>query len=1049
MGTTTLPVFKPRQMNSARLPVKRKLVLVTRLFLMLSLFLSALSIKAFSQNSKVIISGQVTDAAGQPMIGVTVRLKGTDIATQTGETGSYQISVSVQQSKEGTLLFTYIGVKAFEQLLTGATTYNITMESETVSLEDVVAIGYGVAKKKDLSGAISTVEGKELASRNASQLTQALQGAMPGVTVTRTNSLPGGSGTIRVRGVTTIGDSDPLIIVDGVPVSNIDDINPSDIQDISVLKDAASASIYGSRAAAGVILITTNRPHVGQLSLKYQGDYGSERATARPEPVDVTRYLQMMNELSWNDAGNAAGSEFGVFTEDQVNNWVRYNKEDPNNYPITDWEALLMNKTAQSQRHNLTLSGGSDKVRSMASFNYEHRDALYNYRSYERVTARINNTFHINKYLSATADFSYNYSLTKLPSTNPIWTAVNYPAIYPALWADGRIAGGKNGSNAYASLNYGGFDNTWQNKLYGQVSVKLEPITGLSLTGVLSPRLNFTKEKDFNKQIAYFNDDDPTQFAGYIGGHETTDLYETRNDAKSLTKQLIANYIKKAGDHNFNLMAGYEDNYNFNEGLTAQGTNYVLSNFPYLDLAPLDYMQNTGNATETAYRSYFGRLMYDYNSKYFLQANIRYDGSSRFAKAYRWGSFPSVSAAWAVTEEKFMKNQPVFSYLKLRGSWGQLGNERIGNYPYQSSITYSNALMYQNGAAVSQLTAAQVAYAIQNITWETTETSNLGIDASFLQNRLSLSFDIYKKTTKDMLLELEIPDYMGYSNPDQNTGKMFTNGWDLQLGYKDRIGDFSYGLVFNLSDSKSKMGYLGGIVLDGSTIIRQGSEYAEWYGYKSAGIYQTQDEVDNSATLNGSVQPGDIKYLDISGPDGVPDGVISPEYDRVLLGGSLPRMLYSGTLNAAYKGFDFGLVLQGVGKQNVMFTEDMVRPFATSGYSNPPKIIDGKYWSVYNTEAENQKAVYPRLSQVSGNSNNYVNSDYWMFSGAYFRVKLITLGYTLPEKLMQSAKIKAMRVYASYTDPFSLSHYPQGWDPEAQNNTYITKVLNLGVSIEF
>lgn len=1010
------------------------------------LLLLMIQIPANAQTEPLVLKGKVTDELDQPLIGVTVRLKGTAVATQTNEKGNYQIEVP---GKKGTLVFTYVGYEDQEVMLDSHTTqYDVVMQGEVIGLEDVVAIGYGVAKKKDLSGAISTVEGTDLVKRNATQLSQALQGAAAGLMVTRSNSLPGASATLLVRGVTTIGNSSPLIIVDGVPVSNINDIDANDIQDISVLKDAASASIYGARAAAGVILITTNKPRVGQFSMVYNGNYGIEKASGRPAIVDVTRYLQMMNEKTWNDADNEPGAEYGIFTKDQVDNWLTYNKENPNDYPNTNWEALLMNKYAHSQKHNITLSGGTEKIKSVASFNYEKDNALYDYRSYERVTARINNTFNISKYLTATADLAYNYSLARLPSTNPIWTAVRYPAIYPALWEDGRIAGGKNGSNAYASLHYGGFDNTWHNKVRGRFSLKFEPIKNLQLTGVLAPSVNFTKEKNFVKQIRYYNDDDPSQLAGYIGGHETSNLNEARNDGKSLTKQLFANYIKRIDGHNFNLMAGYEDNYTFGENLHAGATNYVLSNFPYLDLGPLDYMNNSGNASETAYRSYFGRLMYDYKNRYFLQANIRYDGSSRFAKDYRWGSFPSISAAWAISEEKFMKNQGIFSYLKLRGSWGQLGNERIGNYPYQSSISYYNALMYQGGAPVSELTAAQVAFAIQDITWETTETSNLGIDASFLNNRLNVSFDIYKKTTKDMLLELEIPDYIGFDNPDQNTGKMYTNGWDLQLGWRDALNDFKYSFIFNLSDSRSKMGYLGGIVLDGATIIRQGSEYSEWYGYVAEGLYQSQEEVDNSATLNSSIKPGDIKYKDISGPEGVPDGIISPEYDRVLLGGSLPRFIYSGTFNGAYKGFDLSFVLQGVGKQKSKLTENMVRPFITA-FQNPPKIIDGNYWSVYNTDQQNQNARYPRLSDKSGDQNNYVNSSYWLFNGAYFRVKLITLGYTLPEKLMKKAKIQNLRVYASLTDPFCISNYPAGWDPEAANNTYISRVLNLGLSVKF
>lgn len=1007
--------------------------------------LTLLSVSPALAQSGATVRGTITNPEGAPLEGVSVSLIGAAASTQTNTQGKFSLTLPV---RSGTLLFTYVGMKPEERRFDGDMEMVFAMQGEVRSLEEVVAIGYGVAKKKDLTGSISTVQGDEVAERNMTQVSQALQGTMPGLIVTRSSTAPGAGASILIRGVTTIGNSTPLYIVDGVPVGNIDDVNADDIADISVLKDAASASIYGARAAAGVILITTKRPRAGTQSFQYIANLGFEKPTSLPEVVGTKRYLEMINEFTWNDAGNAPGGEDALYPQDAVDNWLEYNKTNPNQYPVTDWRNLLLNKTAPRHSHYFSFSTGSDKARTMASVNYEKVDALYDYRSYERVIARVNNSFTFNKFLSAHVDMAYNYSLSDQPAMNPVWDAIRFAPIYAATWADGRIAEGKNGSNAYAELHYGGFNNEWRNKFFGRIALEFKPIRDLTITGVFSPQFSAAKVKAFTRQIPVYAADDPTQFLTYVAGYQATNLSEARNDAKNFTKQLLANYNKQWNNHHVNLLAGYEDYYSFSENLGARANNYTLSNFPYLDLGPLDYMLNSGSASETAYRSYFGRLLYDFDNRYFLQANIRHDGSSRFHPDYRWGSFPSVSAGWAISEENFMENNKIFSYLKLRASWGQLGNERIGDYPYQSSIGYSNTLFYQGSTPVSAITAAQFAYAIRDITWEITETSNIGVDMNFLNNRLTVSADVYRKKTRDMLLELEIPDYMGFENPNQNTGNMYTNGWDLQIGWRDRARELKYSVVFNLSDSRTKMGELGGIVLDGAKMIRKGSEFNEWYGYVSDGIFQTQQEVNDAAKLYNSVKPGDIRYRDISGPDGVPDGKISPDYDRVLLGGSLPRMLFSGNINLQYKGFDFSLVFQGVGRQKSRLTPEMVKPFF-SAWTNAPAIIDGNYWSVYNDEKQNQSAKYPRLSYTAAENNNYVNSDFWLIDGSYFRLKNLMIGYTLPVSWTKKAGLQSVRLFASGSDLFSIDKFPKGWDPESTYSTYITSAYNFGVSLKF
>jgi len=990
------------------------------------------------------LTGTVKAEDGGPLPGVTVIVKGTTIGTVTDPDGNFSLDVSANAE---TLQFSFVGMAMQEIAIGDQTVFNIVLISETIGLEEVIAIGYGTIKKSDLTGAVGSMKGDAIAERQTTMVSQALQGAMPGVIVTRSNNAPGSAATIRIRGITTIGDSNPLIIVDGVPMDNIDDINPNDIQDISVLKDAASASIYGSRAAAGVILVTTKRAKSGEIGLQYNMEYGFEKPTQLPEYVDVTRYLQMANELRWNDNNNNA-NEYPLYPKNDVDNYLSLNAENPNKYPNTDWVDLILNENAPRQSHVLTISAGTKAVRTNASLSYDKTDALYDGRSYERITARLNNDFTINKFLAASLDFNFKRSISNQPNIDPMYYMLISAPVYAAEWQDGRVAEGKTGANIDGSLKYGGFNNNWYNDVGGKVALDFTPLDGLKLSAILSPTLGFDKGKNFRKKVEYYSADNPTVYGGTLQWNGTTMLSETRNDNYRVTTQFLANYMKSFGSHNLNVLAGYENYYAFNENQGASRDKYDLTSYPYLNIGPLEFRDNSGSAWENAYRSWFGRVMYNFKNRYYLQGNVRFDASSRFHPDYRWGSFPSFSAGWVISEESFMKDINFLSFLKLRASWGTLGNERIGNYPYQSTIAFSNALFFQGANVISAQTAAQTKYAIEDISWETTVSTDLGIDASFLDNRLRFTGDYFMKTTKDMLLALEIPDYIGFDNPDQNTGEMETKGWEAELGWNDQQGDFGYSVSFNISDFKSKMGNLGGTEFLGDQIKKEGSEFNEWYGYLSDGLIQTDEDLVASPKLNASMKVGDVKYKDISGPDGVPDGKVSPEYDKVLLGGSLPRYLYGGNIRLDYKNFDFSLVIQGVGKVNDRLEGLMVQPLMEN-WGHIPKILEGTTWSKYNTAEQNLNAKYPRLSQ-NNRGNNYTMSDFWLFDGGYLRFKNMTLGYNIPSSVTSKINLQGVRVYGSISDFLTINNYPKGWDPEVSASGYpITSSFMFGLSVKF
>ncbi|GAB3907351.1 TonB-dependent receptor [Larkinella knui] len=1000
------------------------------------------------------ITGQVTAENDEGLPGVSVVIKNTTRGTSTDMDGKFRLSIPDGST---TLVFSFVGYLNQEITVGNQSNFTVKLVPDLKTLEEVVVVGYGTVQKKDLTGAVGSVQGDAITARKTTQISQALQGAIPGVTVTRSNSAPGATATIRVRGVTSISESNPLYILDGVPIDDINSINPNDVDNISVLKDAASSSIYGSRAASGVILITTKRAKAGQLSLDYTAEYGFEKATRLPDYVNAKRYMQLTNELRWNDNGNNS-NEYPTYAKELIDNYDNLHAQDPDQYPNTDWRGLMLKDYAPRRSHMLSISGSGKSLRSRVSLGYDKSEALYVGRSYERITARVNNDLTITKYLSASVDFNFRRTYSPQPITDdrngsfPFYKMGIMPPIYAATFSDGRIGSGKDGANIYAKLINGGFNNAWYNQVGGKISLDFTPIKGLKITGVLSPFFNFDKVKVFTKKVPYTLWNSPNTVAGYIEGQSQTKLEESRNDSYRYTTQALANYSRQFGHHSLNLLGGYEYFYAFNESLGASRGQYILSSYPYLNLGPLDFRDNSGSANENAYRSWFGRVMYNYKDKYLFQANIRSDASSRFASAYRWGSFPSVSAGWVVSEESFMK--PVaswMSYLKLRASWGSLGNERIGSnlYPYQAILNFeNNSLFYQGNTVLAAQAAAQFQYAIRDISWETTSSFDLGLDVNFFRDRLQVSGDYYKKTTWDMLLQIEIPDYVGFDNPYQNTGKMYTTGWEAQASWNDRKGDLSYGASFNLSDFKSTMGDLGGTVFFGDKIKIRGSQFDEWYGYVSDGLYQTADEVANSPKLNANVKPGDVRYKDISGPNGVPDGKISPEYDRVLLGGSLPRLSFGANFNVGYKNWDFSLVLQGVAKQNSRLGLDIVQPLREN-FGTFPTILDGATWSTYNTPEQNLQAKYPRYSNTSS-GNNYAMSDYWLINGGYFRLKNISLGYNIPKTVTQKLKMQSIRVYSSVTDLLSISRFPKGWDPEMTSLGYpITTSFVFGASVKF
>ena len=997
------------------------------------------------QSQKKKVQGKVLDYNGEPLIGVTVQEKNTTNRTMTDFEGNYSLEL---RNPNSSIVVSYIGFDS--QIITPSANQVIKMKPSNEELNEIVVIGYGTARKTDLTGSTSSLNGERLTDGSNPNLSAQLQGQLAGVQVSRNSGDQAGGASIRIHGVTTISTNDPLVIIDGIPGS-LDDVAPEDVKDVQVLKDAASAAIYGSRAAAGVILVSTKRATNREFKMNYNFEYGYDVPTEAPDYANGIDWMVFKNELTYNDGGKDL---YGVYTKDYINSYAANHAKNPDQYPLTDWKSYLVKNSTQHQRHSFTLSGGSDKLLSNFSLNYFKGGSFIPGKEFERVNSRLNNDYKINDWIHANVDINLRMDNHTTPNSQmyPMYYIHYSHPLYTPIWSNGLVSEGRDGENPYAMLHLNGHNKTRGYGLTGKIGIDLTPIKGLTISAVASPFYYVHKGKNWKTRYDMY--DINGNVYDRSKNSSTTKLTESRNDSHGLTLQLYANYELKLLQHTIRTMVGYEE-YAFHwENLGAWRNNYQLSSFPYLDLGPSSEQFNNGNAGHNAYRSYFGRLMYSYANRYMLQANIRTDGSSRFAKGHRWGTFPSISAGWVMSEESWMKDNKIVDYLKLRASVGQLGNERIGSeFPYQASMQFSNTQIANTttGTADAVQIAYQAKYAFRDITWETTTTYGFGIDASFLKNRLRTSFDWYHKKTKNMLLEMNFPSYSGYNAPEQNAGDMHTTGWEVELAWNDRIQDLRYGASFNLSDYRSKMGYLGGLRrISDNYITEEGSYYNEWYLYKNKGIILNKkamyDANGKKIALRGNETPGCIRFEDIDG-----DGRITGDKDRVHCGNSMPEMQFGGSLWAMYKNFDFNLSYQGIGRWMKYIHRSMIRPLEW-GWAEVPAVLVGNHWSPYNTDEQNATMKYPMASWAH-EDQLYSTNDFWLYNAAYLRVKNIAVGYTVPAKFTQKVYVNKLRFYVSINGLPAIrlaSGGIDGWDPEQGIDTdYLMTSLIFGVNITF
>lgn len=1009
------------------------------------------------------VSGVVYDSDGLPVIGAGVMVKGSLHGTVTDEDGRWTLEL---EDDNVTLEISSMGYQSQSVAVKGRSDFTVTLTSDTQYLDEVVVVGYGTQKKVNLTGSVSMVTSEDMASRPVSNMSSGLQGLLPGVTVVNASGQPGASGTtIRVRGVGTIGNANPLILIDGIE-GDLSTINPEDIESVSVLKDAASASIYGARAANGVLLVTTKKmndnPGAAKDNAKVTfGAYaGIQTPTRLPQMCDAIEFMTLDNEARQN-VGTAIG-----WLEDSFKKVT--DNTDPNYFANTDWLDEVLNSYAPQQNYSLSLNGGIGSSGYMLSYRYFDQKGLTVGSSTGE--QRHNVRFKMNTRLIDRLTLSSNISYTSRKVTSPInsltsgggaiYNAMRIAPNAPVRYTDGTWAYGGGNTNPVAILNDGGRSNVSTEEFSLLEVLKLDMLKGWDVTATYNLTSTNGYKDILKKTITFVNPED-----------KSVNVYASPNslknvDLKNVQQTFIiqSNFDITFGKHNVSGVAGMSQEWYEARMFEASRTNLSTEFEPTLNLGDPSTMSNNATYSSWALRSGFGRVSYNYDERYLLEANIRYDLSSRFHKSVRGGWFPSVSAGWRISEEHFMSfAKSIVDNLKIRGSWGMLGNQYVGSsdYPYMSVLEAFTSGLSLIGTSASTGYAPST-LANPNLTWEHIKMVNAGVDVALLQNRLTMSFDWFNKDTEGILLKLNYPAQIGPKPSEQNAGKVNNRGWEFDLNWRDQRGEFYYGIGFNISDVKNKIVDLAGNAPDLSGYQIRMVDYPidAFYGYKAIGLMTPEDfKISDTQNHNYSLpkvpvilgndyQPGDIKYEDISGPDGKPDGRITPEYDKVVLGSNIPRYTYTVRGDLGWKGIDFSFVIQGVGKCDG-YLEGTARHAFQDMAAYPQKVHLERYNVVTNPDPN---ALYPRLTYNTGfNQNTF--STYWMENASYMRLKNVQIGYTFPEKWMKKARIDNLRVYLSGDNLLTVSDFFYAYDPEtpvSKGGYYPqVKTVVLGLNITF
>lgn len=1000
-------------------------------------------ITLFAQEDDIEVSGVVTDVNGIPLPSVTIQEEGTNNGVLTDFDGNYTISVN---SSESVLIFTYVGMQTVRNTVGTNTKMDVQMEEDSQALDEVLVVGYGTQERANVTGAISSVSGDDLTQRPVTSTATALQGQTPGLTVMNQGGAPGVEDVgIRIRGVGTLNNSSPLVLVDGVEQS-LSSVEPQNIESISVLKDAASAAIYGSRAAHGVVLVTTKRgAHTG-TTMSYNNFVGIQNPSFFPEKADTEAWMRLENEAQVNAGGSP------TYSEEYIENAVA--GTNPLDYPWANWEDGIFNEDALMQQHTFSISSGGEVGRVFASLNYSDTDGILQNFNNKRTTMRINTDLYANDNLTIKMGLMYRNGNFSGPGH-----AINASGVAGQQIVQGLLHINRNVVMRYPDGTYDLVSGYWNpHAMANEGETKRlndDIVAQAGFEYIFSPKLSlegnvtYTQENQGTSQflnslagMRNYVTGEPTAVSGWFATNEMT---ETQNTERELSQRLYLNYSEDIGAHEFQVLAGYEEIYNQFKNVLARRQNFLNNDLRDLNAGAVDNQGISGYNQEWRLRSFFGRFDYSFDDRYLLQANLRYDGSSRFGEGNRWGLFPSLSAGWNITNEEFMQNlvdNSVISTIKLRGSWGQLGNQNIGLNRFRSNFNMNQGYQFGGnivpGAAITQA-------GNPNITWETSTMSNIGFDATFLDGRLGLIGEYFWKYTDDILLELPISRTAGVDPPVQNAAAVSNNGYEISLNYQSpfRQDDgFNYSVGINFSDVINKIEDLKGagpFLPDPFTIWTEGESMNALRGLTSPGLYRNEADLEQyPATIHPSVGIGDIIYEDVNG-DGEISQSIAPGGDQVIIGNEDPRYEFGINMSASFKGFDFSMFWQGVLRKQHLLDGAIPEGPAFQNFVHK-EMVERSFHPERNPNGD-----WPLVT--AGNSWNIVKSDLWLIDSKYARLKNFQIGYTFNQD-----RFSNLRIFVSGENMVTFT--PQDlFDPETPRGRSQffpqTKTMSIGLNVEF
>ncbi len=1001
-------------------------------------FCICFSISSFAQ---VNVTGIVKDGTNDPIPGVTVMEKGTTNGVITDFDGKYTLKVTDENS---IMVFSFVGMTSQEIVVGNQTEINVTMTDELTDLDEVVVVGYGVQKKKLTTGANLNVKGEDLQKLNTVDALGAIQSQAPGVNITQSSGMPGEGYNVTIRGLGTNGDASPLYVIDGVAGGDISSLNPSDIESMDVLKDAASAAIYGSRAANGVILVTTKQGKAGKVKVSYDGYYGVQNVYKMPSLLNAKQYMSIENEIRFNEGSDEYDWENLIPS--------LYEKINNGTWNGTNWLDAIRNKNAPVQNHAFNLTGGNETSTFSLGLSYMQQEGILGAPvspDYERYTARLNSdhiilkndNFNVIK-IGETLNYNYN-TKAGIGIGNIYWNDIHNMLVGCPLipiydsegnyydnedkYADGLEGFSSDISNPIASMVYSRGQNITKNyALNTSVYVEIQPLKNLIWRSRFGYKMSASSYRSYSPAYELSDTD-----------YSTEDLTtQTASSGYSWTLDNTLSYHYKLNDHNIDAVLGQSvEKSGMGENLSVTNNN---SSFSDLDHA---YISNTSSYTSgtTSYSgepwdpfqlaSFFGRVNYNYKEKYMASAVLRADGSSNFAKGNRWGYFPSISAGWVMTSESFMSQfQNWLDFFKLRASWGQNGNCSITPFQYASTIAWDDSNNYSFGnSKTSQSTGAYADInANQDITWETSEQLDFGFDSRFIQSRLGLIFDWYKKSTKDWLVNAPQLATYGTDAADINGGVVENTGIELGLNWNDNINEFKYGVNLNLAFNKNKVTEIAnseGILHGNTNVLSQGTTemyraevgypIGYFWGYKTAGVFQNQEQIDNAdATLQSSPEPGDLIFVDTNH-----DGSIT-EDDKCQIGNPHPDLNLGFSMNFGYKGFDLSVTTHGAFGQQIAKS---YRSFADTYTQNYTTEIFNRW------HGEGTSNKLPRLTAGS-NTNWQEISDIYIEDADYLKISNVTLGYDF-KKLAPKMFLSQARLYFTAQNLYTFTGY-SGMDPE-------------------